>query len=345
MEFTSYEHNKVRSNFAPGEHLRERNNVLKSFRKYVPFAQLHPLRTFPLRSFNKTVALLIFRFLREWRLVGCKLVSLDDSGLATVRLNRNYPLGLKGSHISLPKDLVIFESVIRRGRWESEESDFFVSQIQCTKSQGRKMCLLDIGANTGLFSLQVANKISQPISYYLIEPLPINLKCLALNVSELKQKSDVEVFPFGLGDSDQIAKMYTETTNVGNSSMILSAMESGKYTESSIAIRDTRWFVLNHLSKFDAFFLKSDIQGMDAEVLSMIPNQIWEKTSCASIEIYSNRDIRHEDIDKCAAYWKNFSSFSWADNPTKIVLLEDVISFWKSGRNEQRNLRISRQAL
>ena len=84
--------------------------------------------------------------------LGAKNIGISPSGNNLLQLNKNYPLGHKGTIIELPKDNIIFKYVKLRGTWELEESKFLARGLQKAEGIKFKVAFLDIGANIGIMS-------------------------------------------------------------------------------------------------------------------------------------------------------------------------------------------------
>ena len=154
----------------------------------------HPKLKFKVPVFLRKLVVIARRVSQLLRLTGARELHLTDSGMATVVLNRNYPLGVRGSEINLIKDQMIYEFVKLRGKWEIDESKFLASQLKILSSMEdpRKIAMIDIGANTGLVTLQAMNLANTCNDYILIEPS-------ALHVRQLKK----EFSQFPLSGSNQ----------------------------------------------------------------------------------------------------------------------------------------------
>jgi hypothetical protein len=114
---------------------------------------------------------------------GAKNVGIGPSGNNLLQLNKNYPLGHKGTIIELPKDNIIFKYVRLRGTWELEESKFLACGLQKVEEIKSKVALLDIGANTGLVALQVINISGSNAEIFLFEPVPRHAFAISQNLN------------------------------------------------------------------------------------------------------------------------------------------------------------------
>ena len=168
---------------------------MSNFIKWIPITSPTPVKTFPKRLIIKWRNILtkilspVQRISRTLfysakilassiairirsRFRGARIVGVSQNGNTILRLNKNYALGRKGTDLELPQDLVIFESVKSRGDWELEESEFLAIALRKVgKIPNSKAALLDIGANTGLVTLQAMNQ-KQVSKYSCLNPSP-----------------------------------------------------------------------------------------------------------------------------------------------------------------------------
>ena len=110
-----------------------------------------------------------------------------------------------------------------------------------------------------------------------------------------------------------------------------------------IELRDTAEYCADFLSGFDSYVIKCDTQGMDALILSRIPQRIWENVECAVIEVWALPEINELDVEKLLSMWEGFKYVSWEPNSKKTITLDEINQFWlkKSGK-ELGNLFLSK---
>lgn len=75
------------------------------------------------------------------------------------------------------------------------------------------MCVIDIGANVGLYSRAIEDIIGESGQLYSFEPMPLAFYCLCRNVKLPKTK----VFPLGLSDYCCKERLYISQPNYGAS--------------------------------------------------------------------------------------------------------------------------------
>ena len=91
----------------------------------------------------------------------------SKGGNTLLTLNRNSPLGPRGTIISIPRDRVVFESVRQEGSYSPDVSEFLRGGLDSAPQPSTPAALLDIGANTGLVSLQTMNSTKDSHEYFL----------------------------------------------------------------------------------------------------------------------------------------------------------------------------------
>ena len=267
---------------------------------------------------------------------GAKDIGIGPSGNNLLKLNKNYPLGHKGTIIELPKDNVIFKHVRLRGTWELVESKFLASGLQKAGGIKSKLALLDIGANTGLVALQAINIAGSNAEIFLFEPVPRHAYAVSQN---LKSLPNTHLNEFALSDKNGEAEIFTDTLNHGNTSLFNSAAPFAEI-KTQIKLVDTLEYCSDFLKIFDSYVIKSDTQGMDALILSRIPNWIWKKCECAVIEVWALPEINKKHVEDLLVKIQKFEFIDWTPKSQKKTLHE-ISEFWLNKSGAQRNLFLS----
>jgi FkbM family methyltransferase len=269
---------------------------------------------------------------------GARHVGFALNGNALMRLNKKYALGEKGSVIELPQDNLIYKHIKFRGTWELEESKLLAcGLIRATHQKNLAVALLDIGANSGLVSLQAMNLANTENSVILFEPIPRHSAAIKWNLKEL---SNVFIYEFALGHEDGTGTIFTQETNHGNTSLVKSAVPLHNTVSTEINLVDTTKFSLKFLNHFDRYVIKSDTQGMDAVILSRLPQRIWSNCECAIIEVWALPEIEQADVDHLLFMLRTFDFIEWTSAPNNSISLQDVRNFWLSKSGEERNLHL-----
>lgn len=201
--------------------------------------------------------------------------------------------------------------------------------------------IIDIGANSGLISIQAINYSDFDCELYAIEPLLINYVCLTSNLRAIQTKTSIYKYQKALSDQDAIAKIYVNRLNLGDSSLILQNSLEMDYFESTIESISTLAFFQNEISKSGRFVLKCDIQGYESLVLSQIPIHFWDSVECALIEIGAHSYVTDDQLSEIELVLKKFSKLQWSSGNSRLVKTNEVLDFWRSKSGHERNLFLS----
>ena len=134
------------------------------------------------------------------------------------------------------------------GTWELDESMFLADGLKRACKNTHKVALLDIGANTGLVTLQAMNLSNTSAEVFLFEPVPRHASAIKKNLRNL---SNININEFGLSDKNGQAKIFTEATNHGNTSLINSVVPEIGMISTQIQLVETKEYCAKFLNKFD----------------------------------------------------------------------------------------------
>ena len=296
---------------------------------------------FKLKPFDTFKERLVAKLSRFIGFNSCEFIEMTTSGNSLLKLKRKTPLGRKSKIIQLPKDAVIYESVIKNGFWSLDESIFLSKGLKDVVQRGRT-CFLDIGANTGLISLQVLNKVSANYDNILVEPISQHIEAIKENVASTFNGKNVKIYPYALGVQDGQTEIFIENLNRGNTSLLRELVPSdSSYTE-NIGIKSTLEFSRKYLKDYDFLVIKSDIQGFDSVVLSQLPQEIWDKTYRAVIEVWAHSKVNQKEVNTLCSLFDKFEFLSWSRDLTQKVQISELKTFWLCKNGKQRNLFLSR---
>ena len=288
------------------------------------------------------VKIFLASILSKLNFIGAKPCGFEMNGTMYLALNRNYLLGPKKTVIRIPKDEVIYKSIKRFGQWETSESIFLGEGLRRVgKNSNFKPKFIDIGANSGLISIQAINYSNFACELYAIEPLLINYVCLTSNLQAIRDKVSIFKYQKALSDQDSTAKIYVNRLNIGDSSLILQNAIEMDYFESTIETISTKEFFQNEISKSGRFVLKCDIQGYESLVLSQIPINFWDSVECALIEIGANSNVNDDQLSKIELVLEKFLKLQWSSENSRLVKINEVLDFWRSKSGHERNLFLS----
>jgi FkbM family methyltransferase len=313
---------------------------MRNYRGYA-LVSLLPIKIFSQRLFTrwrdvakKIVTLVGVRL----GLLGSRIVGVTDSGNILLQLNRSYALGHKGKILELPRDQSIYECVKNYGSWEKDVSKFLALGLKKANMEpNTKIALIDIGANTGLVTLQAINLAKTEQEIFLFEPVPRHASALATNLSNLK---NIHINNFALSDRNGIAEIFTEATNHGNTSLLKSAVPEIDMISTNIKLVETNTYCHQFLCNFEKYIIKSDTQGMDALILSRFPELIWKNCESAVIEVWALSEVSERDVDRLLSMLLDFEYISWQSKVEKNsrIELNEVSDFWLSKSGSIRNL-------
>jgi FkbM family methyltransferase len=320
-------------------------SVMKIDRAWIPLPKFLPFETFPHR-FLKKLTLIISNLLRNlgaiFGIIGARKIGKSINGNVLLRLNKSYPLGNKGFVLELPRDRTIYNHVKRYGFWEINESTFLALGLKTAENKSdSKIAFLDIGANTGLVTLQVINHSNSESDFFLFEPIPKHVGAIRHNLGSMP---NVQINEFALSNLNGSAFIYTDNYNKGNSSLFKAVVPEGKHIKTLIELIDADEWCKSNLKRYTGFVVKSDTQGMDALILSRISEKIWNAVECAIIEVWALPEINSLSVVNLLDKFQDFSYVSWDPFSGQLVSIEEIRDFWLSKNGNSRNLYLSKVA-
>lgn len=312
--------------------------------KYLPIVRLTPRKTFWWRLGQKHSAPFIRltnAILCNFKLKGARVIGKSPMGNVFLRFNVDTPVASKNEIICIPKDRVIFQSIRSSGTWELDSCIFLAEAFKSgNTSDSYANTLLDIGANSGMITIQTARLARKPISAYCIEPLPINLEGLRANLQKQTHLAEYKIYPFALSQEDGFAKIYSERVNIGNTSLF--RMDKWKDTfETEIALRNTTEFIKREFSDSAIIALKCDTQGSEFRILSGFPSSFWSKIVRGIIEIRSVANLTPNQIFPILKCLEKYNNLFWGDNIEKKIDLLEIEKLWLGETGEERELFFS----
>lgn len=190
------------------------------------------------------------------------------------------PLGRVGDTLLLPDDEVISPYVRAHAAWDPENVGSFASKVKANQ----RYVLIDVGANIGLFSRQLAIRCPQVSDILCVEPDPDNFKALQYNLAELSDR--VQYFQVALSDTDGRAIFFRDTENIGNYSLAADAMRTRPHDTREISVRDTARWLADNVPAGRPLLWKSDTQGFDELIVSLVPWDVWQRVDVALMEVW-----------------------------------------------------------
>ena len=207
-----------------------------------------------------------------------------------IRLNENTLLGQKGDLINLRLDEVITPKVLVNGTWEPE----LVNILRKFIKLDQKYIFFDIGCNIGLTSRQILNSFDNIAHSFHIEPSKQNIEIAKLNLSKFEDTTFVNK---AFGEKSGRETLYKNIKNYGNYSLDSSSIQSNQYEEEVVEIADINDFIYKTMSKYNyKMIIKSDTEGFDYKLLSLIDDKILSEIEIYYFEINNNHSLNELDL-------------------------------------------------
>jgi FkbM family methyltransferase len=198
--------------------------------------------------------------------------------------------------------------------------------------------LLDLGANAGLISRQIQLVCPTPHFSILVEPIPINQEFITRNLVNF----NYELLPFALGAISGKQKFFVRSSNIGNSSLKVENL-NGDYTEMEVEVRDTS--IIDQClgrRQIGDLFLKSDLEGMDSQILARLSDNIWSRIQSGVIEVWPRVLDNHGDVDLLCAQLSKFKWMSWTPTGDSMLSIRELSDYWTRPSNPMATLYFSR---
>jgi FkbM family methyltransferase len=134
----------------------------------------------------------------------------------------------------------------------------------CRLVEGRKALFVDIGANSGTFSLAVARCVGKDAKILAVEPNPTMAARLGVNIGLNAFSDRIEVCPYALSDSDGTDELVLARGNFGEASLTYVGKPSGRVT---VTKRTLGSILPDDIGQFETFVIKIDVEGHEDKVL------------------------------------------------------------------------------
>ncbi len=159
------------------------------------------------------------------------------------------------------RDRVIATRLLGEGVWEPAETAAFLARVH------EGMCVFDVGANIGYYTLLAARAVGPSGAVYAFEPEPRNFELLARNVAE-NGFTNVRLFNAAVSSRAGSARLHLDDANFG-----AHAFEAASVRTSSGRSVDVEAVTLDGFAREARGFapgvlLKVDVQGAEALVVA-----------------------------------------------------------------------------
>ena len=279
------------------------------------------------------------------------LIQLKESKFTVREINAEYSIyemqnrrSKQVPSIYMIKDRGMFHQVRKSGGWETKECEVASELIINSESN----LVVDLGANHGLWSrgvLSILREQNHALSKLItVEPDRAICACINFNLLPVLQAETFhQNFNFALLstgsteidlNSSQLQKVVLkrDSQNIGhttlNSDLVPANRAASLYSHGEIA---TKFFsTTDFLSSENTIFLKSDIQGYDAPILSAICHEVWSNIGGFQIEIWPIGK-HHLEIDGLMKTWSDdFDLFFLQNDHRNQIDLMSLSDYWKS---------------
>lgn len=166
---------------------------------------------------------------------------------------------------------------------------------------------LDIGANHGIYTVQLADKFSK---VYAFEPHPDNLSIIKNELGE-KNKTNVEVLQKVIGYEDGISTLFINRLNHGGHTIMSDLAEHGKWghkSDNTITVESTT--LDSFCADKEVSFIKCDIEGGEYEIFFYADKMLKNSNPVIILETHqvANFNVDQNDRDHLQ---KHFDSFGY----------------------------------
>jgi FkbM family methyltransferase len=315
-------------------------------RQRVPVAKFSPIETFLYRTYWKIMFVTLSNMPERFRnLTSFTKIIDQNAGITTVELRRRCRLGEKGSMLSLVEDDVIFRTVSYLGSWEPEESKFLSSRLRKLRKRNsvEQVCLVDLGANTGLISRQTIRRLDFEPYTFLIEPIDKHMRCAKFNV-RAQENSRYTFLQVALGRFKGEIEIYSQFGNFGNSSLSSDLVPEKNKIVEKVKL-ETPSIIEDATNSFTQVVLKSDLQGYDAYVCSELSHAFWEKVDSGVIEVWATAEQDLNEVDIACKVFNRYFDLSWSYLFNTRISVVELSSFWLSKSEQWKNLYLRRKSM
>lgn len=167
------------------------------------------------------------------------------------------------------------------GMWEPAQLENLAELCRRRKID----CFLDVGANTGFYSIMFAHK-KMADRIIAFEPDPGNFARLVANISLNDFSKRIEAMPIALGDQNSEVTLYEGAKHNRGESSIAEPDQTPKQT--TFRIRQTRFDDAYALARQNVI-IKMDVEGYEFQALAGMERTLKENACYLQVELYSDR--------------------------------------------------------
>lgn len=272
------------------------------------------------------------------------------------------PRKILGSSVDLPEnwnstfllhflahDTVILGNVQRKNVWDAESIARTLHALQ----PGKTYDLVDVGANIGLFSIQVMNclratgRAANIGEIVALEPVPLirqiaqsNFVAAGLDPSVLQERA--------LGRQREDLQIFLDAGNGGNNSLLPEQVPNQLSEIITVHVDTLDGVLAEHGTSLENdIVLKIDVQGFEADVILGISEALWQQVSILVLEITPSAftQLTPEDIETLFERLERFDvlevfhdATGRADGAFKVVSLGELREMSTNPQTDYFNL-------
>jgi len=191
-------------------------------------------------------------------------------------------------------------------------------------AENRTFTLVDVGGNVGLFTRQALIACSNIKQVHVYEPDPQNFEHLRQNTAPWADK--IQYHHYALSNEEGHKEFYQDPHNCGNYSLLSSAMNGCPYFVEQVVVADARHESRHWVAGTKNILYKSDTQGFDEELATLIDPIVWEYTFAAILEIWRIRKPEY-DMESFRDILKRFSSRRFLGTATVRLSVDEIVEY------------------
>ncbi len=267
------------------------------------------------------------RLLREICDVECFVVNPREGDDFYVRDDDNNALPLL-----LTLDPGVGLKAVVHKQYDIRNVEFFerILEENNFRTDGKRVTLVDIGANIGLFSRQCLARMGREIeSVHAYEPNKGIFHILEANLNNISHAS---LHNSGLGETDATAKLFVDGRHPSSSSLLSEAVPDDFYqvVEQNVDVQDVKQASECWLRDECKIFYKSDTQGYDELIAARLGVDFFKNVAGAIIEVFPSNEDREID-EKFIEIIEDFKFRADLLFPDNLMSSQHVIKYIKSG--------------
>ncbi len=197
--------------------------------------------------------------------------------------------------------------------------------------------VVDVGGNMGLFARQLLGWCNGIMKLFAYEPDPENFACLTHNLACFPEQITKMV---GLAAQDGQSILHIDALNCGNSSLMPHDTEpNDRYKTISIELKDIVQESRQWIASGSPVFYKSDTQGYDEYLVSLLPDDVCEKIIGGFIEVEQSQkpDIDMARFRRFLDYFPNKVRLNAGGNHAPVTT-DDVIALTEQSGTQGSNI-------